>query len=117
MTEVKCAYCGAEDGSVEYHSGVQECRRCWNYRKLDEPAASHWAKVAKAFLSNVDMYDLTQYMPRVVGLEQSELTAVLTGARRIELVSRYLNDNGPRHTWSDEVEAHLENEMRARGVL
>lgn len=105
----KCAYCGGPDART--HSGILECGRCWDYRKLDRPAALHWAKVGAEFLSNVDMYDVMTYLP-ACEMTQDEMHTMLTMARRVEVRSRYLKENGAPHTWSDEVQAHYENEMR-----
>lgn len=112
-----CAYCGTTDASVGTHSGTLECRRCWDYRKLNRPAALHWAKVGASFLSNVDMHDWMTYLPKVCGLTQEEASTMLKGATKVELMSRYLVENGPRHRWSDEVEAHFENEQRLLDLL
>lgn len=111
----KCAYCGGDGART--HSGILECGRCWDYRKLDRPAALHWAKVGESFLSNVDMYDLMDYLPKVIGLDRDEMGSMLMAAWKVKTVSRYLVENGPRHTWSAEVEAHLEDEMRRRGAI
>lgn len=107
-----CAYCGVTGRvDVRLHSGTLECGRCWTYRKLDRPAALHWSKVAAEFLSNVDMYDVETYLPSC-GVEGEDVTTSILSARKIEVRSRYLVEHGPQHTWSDEVEAHYENEMR-----
>ena len=35
-----CAYCRKNQGVT--HSGVFECSVCWNWRKLNGPAARYW---------------------------------------------------------------------------
>lgn len=113
----KCAYCGETDETVATHSGTLECSRCWTYRKLDRPAALHWAKASKEFLSNVDMYDWMTYLTKRAGNTQQEVSTMLKAATKVELESRYLVEHGPEHRWSDEVQAHFENEQRAKDLL
>ncbi len=60
-----CSYgCGFEAEEIRHHSGVPECGVCWDWRKLDGPAASHWAKVTREFLSNIDLYDCSKFFDR-----------------------------------------------------
>lgn len=68
----RCAYCGmppSEELEVSTHSGVWECTRCWNWRKLDGPAARHWYKVSSEFLDNVDLHDIITFLPERVELD------------------------------------------------
>lgn len=73
-------YCGAQ--TTGYHSGQFECDRCWTWRKLDEPAARHWAKVGAEFLSNIDMWDATHFFP-AAGLDQDMAVAMIDAAKRL----------------------------------
>jgi len=112
----RCGYCGRRNASVRTHSGIEECSQCWDYRKLDRPAALHWAKVTsreEGFLSNVDMYDFMDYFPKC-GLSKEEAMTMIGAAQKLERYSRYAKENGPEHTWSDEVQAWFENETRGR---
>ena len=93
----KCAYCGTE-GDYSYHSGVRECPSCWDYRKLDGPAARHWATMSEGFLSNVDFYDLMKYFPKC-GLSSDEAYVMLKAARKVKLMSEYLVKHGPVERW------------------
>jgi hypothetical protein len=106
---MKCAYCGAENDTVATHSNVEECSLCWNYRKLDRPAAAHWAKVAREFLSNVDAHDMMTFLPAAlkdakngkgepVDVSWSDL---LNSAQQVALYSDRLLKDGPPHTWTD----------------
>lgn len=86
VENVRCAYCGIEEGSdgaiVEMHSGTYECTKCWYWRKLDGPAARHWAQVAVDFLANVDLYDVTKFFP-AAGLTSEETGVMLDAARKL----------------------------------
>lgn len=62
--------CGCGKPADKFSSGVPECWGCWNWRKLDGPAARHWARVSEEFLSNVDAYDLTKFLPAALGDER-----------------------------------------------
>jgi hypothetical protein len=103
MTEQhqKCAYCNTRDESVATHSGIMECRKCWNYRKLDGPAAAHWAKVTKDFFSSVDMHDLMTYLPEVIGLDRHRRNIMFDAVFLLKIKSEYLKEHGPEHRWSD----------------
>lgn len=68
----KCAYCGKRNNSVSMHSGILECNSCWYDRKLNLPAALHWAKVAEGYLSNVDSWDYGNYAPACISARMSE---------------------------------------------
>lgn len=73
--EPKCEYCGkpeSEVGEVPYHSGSRECWPCWNWRKLDSPAASHWAPIFRSFFSNVDLHDAMTFFPKTLDLDKDE---------------------------------------------
>ncbi len=75
-----CATCGSPADKTS--SGLPECWPCWNWRKLDGPAARHWARVATEFLSNVDMYDVTKFLP-ACGLTEDEIGVMLATARKV----------------------------------
>lgn len=110
----RCGYCGRQNESVRMHSGIYECQLCWDYRKLDRPAALHWAKVTsrdEGFLSNVDMYDFMDYFPKC-GLTRDEAETMIVAAQKLERYSRFAREHGPEHTWSPEVQAYKENEER-----
>jgi hypothetical protein len=105
-----CAYCGARNESVSTHSGILECGKCWNYRKMDRPAALHWAKVGEEFLSNVDMWDVTSYLP-ACGLTTDEMHTMIRAARKVRDHSKALVEKGPEHTWpKDESESSQSDE-------
>lgn len=74
----KCAYCGARNKSVSTHSGILECDKCWYWRKLDGPAHTHWARVTKEFLSNVDAYDWTEFGGKIPDMTMEEFREMLT---------------------------------------
>jgi len=106
-----CNYCGTEgdDSMIGYHSGSWECQPCWDWRKLDGPAARHWAKVTTEFLSNVDMHDVMTFLPAAVGNKEKAYT-MIEAARdlmyysrgMIAMSSRQRNDRqGPRTEGSD----------------
>lgn len=105
----RCAHCGACDATVATHSNVDECSRCWTYRKLDRPAAAHWAAVARTFLSNVDTYDVLTYLPAALADARNgkgepvtvTWDQVLLGAQTVMLRSERLLRDGPPHTWSE----------------
>lgn len=78
--DANCARCGRP--ADKWSSNVPECSPCWYRRKLDLPAAQHWAKVAAEFLSNVDMYDLMTYLP-ACGLSEDEMRTMLHAARKV----------------------------------
>ena len=103
----KCAYCGARNETVATHSGILECKKCWDYRNLDGPAAEHWAKVAADFLSNVDLYDLMYYLPKCE-LTKEESATMLSAAKKVRDYSQKLVDVGPEHRWPKEEEATTE---------
>lgn len=51
----KCGYCARTfPFIVRHHSGVRECGDCWNWRKLDGPAARYWTKAIANLFSNDD---------------------------------------------------------------
>jgi hypothetical protein len=98
---MKCQRCGSAD-NVSTHSGVDECSGCWNYRKLDLPAAQHWHKVAGEFLSNVDMYDMMTYLPEALsGDDKVDITyaQMLRAVQAVMVHSKRVCENGPYHTW------------------
>ena len=88
-----CAY-GGDHPAEKYMSGTPICWRHWNWVKLDLPAANHWAKVAKEFLSNVDMYDVLNFMP-AAGLADHDFARVLEGAQKILAYSLEVQQGPP----------------------
>jgi len=88
--KAKCAYCGKTKAGVRMHSGIMECKDCWNWRKLDGPAAEHWERVAKEFLSNIDMYDFDQYLTKSCGINPSVLIATFDVAKQIMVNSAHM---------------------------
>ena len=74
--------CACGKPAEKVSSGVPECWPCWNRRKLDLPAARHWARVAEQFLSNVDLYDLMTYLP-ACGLSPDDARVMLRSARAV----------------------------------
>lgn len=71
-TETTC-YCGKP--ADKYSSGRSECWDCWNWRKLDGPAARYWVeKINSLFELGPDMYDLMNYFP-AAGLSKEEVKA------------------------------------------
>jgi len=103
VTVSRCQRCHVDDDTVATHSNVDECSRCWTYRKLDLPAAEHWARVAREFLSNVDLHDLTSFLPEA--LDRSDvLTDHATMLRAVRAVAEYserLLKEGPPHVWRE----------------
>jgi len=82
----KCAHgCGRD--ADKYSSGMLECWPCWNIRKLEGPAADHWARVGQAFLSNVDVYDMTEYF-QLCGLTNEEASTMLKAAAKVTSYSQ-----------------------------
>jgi hypothetical protein len=71
---VKCAYCGTE-GSHRIHSGVYECQDCWDWRKLNSPAARYWYILSRMVSSSVDTYDLLDFFPKELGLSKDDIAA------------------------------------------
>ena len=102
----RCSYCGhVDDGrnTVSTHSGREECHGCWNHRKLDRPAAAHWAKVAREFLSNVDAYDVLTYLPKALegGDRVTDYAAMLRSVQAVAEHSERVLRDGPYHQWTD----------------
>lgn len=95
-----CSYCGLRWGRT--HSARYECGGCWTYRKLDRPAALHWAKVLLPLFSNIDLYDHKDFFPDA-GTDGS----FLDGTLEILLRSKLLLIYGPEHTWPDEIVTQL----------
>lgn len=79
--------CGREAEKIS--SGSPECWPCWNRRKLDLPAARHWARVADEFLSNVDFYDLQKFLP-ACGLTDDEVSTMLLSAKKVKEYSKMI---------------------------
>lgn len=93
--------CTCSDPDTAIHSGVRECDRCWTLRKLDGPAASHWARVCSEFLSNIDGYDLTNFMPDA-DVPASEFAAAIdTVFKILAYADRILNPSNPMPAPSD----------------
>jgi hypothetical protein len=83
MSEIPEACCyGGDHPAEKYMSGSPICWRHWYWLKLDLPAANHWERVAREFLSNVDTWDITQYFV-AAGLNEDEMATMLTSARKI----------------------------------
>lgn len=98
-----CSECGTRPAD-KISSGSPECWNCWSIRKLDLPAAQHWARVAEEFLSNVDFHDLTAYLPSC-GMTKEEMTTMITCAKKVRDHSKALVDN----PWAHEA-AHRVND-------
>lgn len=82
---------------------MAECQRCWDWRKLDGPAARHWAKVAETFLSNVDTYDYIHYLPAALGDDQRGVEMIKAAwdlmhysKGQVIMHSLHLEEQGPR---------------------
>lgn len=83
--------CSCGEPAVKFSSGRPECWKCWNWRKLDGPAARHWAEVSTQFLSNVDMYDLSNYFGQC-GVSLEEAKTMLRAAAKIRDTSKAMLD-------------------------
>lgn len=79
--------CGCGKPADKSSSGSPECWPCWNLRKLDRPAARHWAPAAEQFLSNIDMYDCMTFLP-AAGLSQEEFSAMFASVKKVLDYSR-----------------------------
>jgi hypothetical protein len=56
-------YCGAPTN--RRHSGVWECQACWDWRKLNGPAARYWVeRINSLFEQGPDMYDYLHFFPK-----------------------------------------------------
>ena len=75
--------CGCGKPAERYWHGSAICWECWNWYKLDGPAARHWLEVSNTFLSNVDMYDLTMFLPNSIGLTKEEIEVMLNSAQKL----------------------------------
>jgi hypothetical protein len=90
--ELGNCYCGQPAQKIS--SGTPECWKCWNWRKLDGPAARHWEKVGVEFLSNIDMYDRTEFCKKA-GLSQEEFAQMIQLADRFTAAcQKMLQDRG-----------------------
>lgn len=91
LTKARCSHCGlvTSEDRLKFRRGMYECWPCWNFIKLDGPAARHWAPVIRDLLSNIDMYDQTQFLP-AAGLSNAEIGAFFKTAERIILHSANL---------------------------
>lgn len=92
LASTPCAH-GCGRPSERYSSGTPECWACWNRRKLDLPAARHWGKVSEEFLSNVDFYDFTKYLPKC-GLSKEEIEIMIVSARKVRDFSKKMVEAG-----------------------
>lgn len=101
LESTPCAH-GCGRYADKYSSGTPECWPCWNRRKLDLPAARHWAEVGEAFLSNVDFYDLTKYLP-ACGLTQDEMVTMIESAKKVRDYSKALVEAGYGEVKTDAV--------------
>jgi len=102
--DMKCQRCGIENETVATHSGIEECSGCWNYRKLDLPAAQHWHKVAGQYLSNVDLHDMMNYLPAALQSDDKvdiDYTQMLRAVQAVMVYSKRLIDDGPPHKWEN----------------
>ena len=77
-----CAYGKEAHPAEKRMSGTPICWAHWNWVKLNEPAARHWARVAEEFLSNVDMYDVTKFLP-ACGLTEEQMGTMIDSARKV----------------------------------
>lgn len=82
----KCTSCGRL-GDWRHHSGYRECPTCWDWRKLDGPAAAHWKKVSTEFLSNIDFYDLTKFFPMIFEGTDYDWGNMLNAAKHLEFMT------------------------------
>lgn len=111
-----CYGCGTPTSDV--HSGSYECNDCWYWRKMDGPAARHWAKVGETFLSNVDLHDLMTYLPACLGSQEDAVTLLrlaqkLTGRSQAMLAQH--GAQGPFRTL-DQMRADHEHDAYAEQV-
>lgn len=83
------AKCGCGRPADKFSSGDPECWNCWSIRKLDLPAARHWARVAEEFLSNVDFHDLTAFLP-ACGMTREEAGVMIRCAQKVRDHSKQL---------------------------
>jgi hypothetical protein len=74
MTDTDMGTCNwRSPGKMDAHPaergwrGQRICWDCHRWVKMDLPAAEHWLRVSREFLSNVDMYDATSFLPRMFG--------------------------------------------------
>lgn len=83
-----CDHCGKDEmevGEISCHSNSWECWPCWNWRKLDAPAAHHWAPIFRSFFSNVDMHDVTAFFPKTLGFTDEERNELFRLMRKAEV--------------------------------
>lgn len=78
---MRCSWCGIRP-TDRITSGTPECNYCWTWRKLDGPAARHWARVGTLFLSNVDNYDWTEFFPKA-GLTTADARVMLETVKKL----------------------------------
>lgn len=105
----RCNYCGLNWGAT--HSGSYECTACWDYRKLDRPAASHWRRVLLPVFSNIDMNDIIHFFP-----DSGTTADSLAEVRKVLIRSLLLLQHGPTHRWDRETlrmiwDAENDNEL------
>lgn len=85
MSEQGTCGCGRTAGKIT--SGRWECGICWNWRKLDGPAARYWQPRMAAALENVDMHDVMTFLPDALGGTEAAY-AFLKACQRVEQYSR-----------------------------
>jgi hypothetical protein len=102
-TESKPYTCSCGKPTDKITSGAPECWDCWNWRKMDGPAARHWVVAATIAISNVDYWDTTEFMPKKVGLSEEEFLTFVKVARKIRDESkRMLIEHGAGEDWIQE---------------
>lgn len=101
MEQIKCSYCGTMGASI--HNGVGECQSCWNWRKLEGPAARYWTRSIEALFANnygsgPDFNDWRTW--REWGIDEEVKQAILTfDALRV----RYVEMMRERGVWDENV--------------
>jgi ribosomal protein L37AE/L43A len=79
-------YCGAPTNRC--HSGVWECQDCWDWRKLDGPAARYWAeRIPQLMEQGPDLYDQIHFFPKA-DVTQEEVTAAFDTLEKIFIYSK-----------------------------
>lgn len=86
-----CSRCGLV-AAEKSQSGIATCWACWNIAKLDYPAAVYWAEAAAHALRQLDMYDLTQYLPSC-GLSRAEVVVFTEALTLVRERSRRLKEH------------------------
>lgn len=86
-----CSYGNEPHAAEKFMSGTPICWAHWNWVKLDEPAARHWAKAVPEFMSKVDMHDLMTYFP-ACGVTDEERKVWFDCLRKIQAHSDKVKD-------------------------